>query len=345
MLGGDRHCAQRAAESQRSGVAHEDLRRGGVVPEEPEARPDDRAAKGQQLPRAGDEVHLQVIGELHVADDIGDHPEGGRGDHHRADGEAVQPIGEVHRIGRPDDHHRSEGQVEPAEVQQQFLEQRERQGGVEVVHLAGRPAEPDQHEHRSQGDGELDHQLHRSRDAGGGLLGDLFVVVEEPQEPIAGGHQQGGPDIGVLQVPPEEGGHHQPGQDHEAAHGGRAGLLDDVPLDAVGADRLAAALLGAHPGDEPVAHGGHHQLGGEQREAGPEGQIPQEIQHRDVVSPRRQMLIDDVEHQAAPPGASKAARAAAIWPALEPLDPLTMTTSPGRTASRTSAASSEAVWA
>ena len=49
LLDQDRDGAERGAERQRSDVAHEDLRRVGVVPEEPERGADQRAAEDRQL--------------------------------------------------------------------------------------------------------------------------------------------------------------------------------------------------------------------------------------------------------------------------------------------------------
>jgi hypothetical protein len=46
-------------------------------------------------------VDLQIVGEDRVADEIGDEAEGARRDHHRHDGEAVEPVREVHRIAAP----------------------------------------------------------------------------------------------------------------------------------------------------------------------------------------------------------------------------------------------------
>jgi hypothetical protein len=43
------------------------------------------------------------------------------------------------------------------------------------------------------------------------------------------------------------------------------------------ADRLALALLGLHPADEARAHGHHDDLGGEQRHAGAEGLVFQQV--------------------------------------------------------------------
>jgi hypothetical protein len=47
-------------------------------------------------------VDLQVVGEHRVAGEIGDEAEGGRRDHHRHDGEPVEPVGQVHRIAGAD---------------------------------------------------------------------------------------------------------------------------------------------------------------------------------------------------------------------------------------------------
>ena len=48
-----------------------------------------------------------------------------------ADGEAVETVGEVHRVGRPDDDERAEHHKEPAEIDHQFLEERKGQRGSE----------------------------------------------------------------------------------------------------------------------------------------------------------------------------------------------------------------------
>ncbi len=64
--------AERAAQRQRAGIAHEDHGRRRVEPQEAEAGADQRAADDGQLARTGDMVDLQVGGELEVADEIGD---------------------------------------------------------------------------------------------------------------------------------------------------------------------------------------------------------------------------------------------------------------------------------
>ena len=95
-----------AAERQRAGVAHEDLRRRRVEPEKAEAGADQRAADHRQLAGAGHEIDLQIVGEHRVAGEIGDDAEGRRGDHHRHDRETVEAVGEIDRIAGADDDER-----------------------------------------------------------------------------------------------------------------------------------------------------------------------------------------------------------------------------------------------
>ena len=103
VLGGDRDRAEHAAERERAGVAHEDRGRRRVEPEEAEAGADHRAAQHRELAGAGDVVDLQIVGEHRVAGEIGDHAEARRRDHHRHDGETVEPVGQVHRVAGADD--------------------------------------------------------------------------------------------------------------------------------------------------------------------------------------------------------------------------------------------------
>ena len=75
---------------------------------------------------------------------------------------------------------------------------------------------------------------------------DLVVIVEEADQPEAGGDQQARPDIGVGEVHPQQHRDDHRDQDQQPAHGRRA-ALGEVALRAVGADRLALALAHAQP--------------------------------------------------------------------------------------------------
>ena len=68
-------------------------------------------------PAARQEQQVQVVGEDAVARDVGERREGGGRDQGAADGQAVQAVGHVHRVGWPptSTHHREED-VEQAEV-------------------------------------------------------------------------------------------------------------------------------------------------------------------------------------------------------------------------------------
>ena len=76
-------------------------------------------------------MDLQIVGEHRVADQIGDEAEARRRDHHRHDGEAVEPVGEVHRVAGADDDEAANNDEEPAEIEHQLLEERKRQRGRE----------------------------------------------------------------------------------------------------------------------------------------------------------------------------------------------------------------------
>ena len=49
------------------------------------------------------------------------------------DGQAVEPVGQVDRVRRADHDERREGEEEPAEVEQDVLEEGQRQAGTERV--------------------------------------------------------------------------------------------------------------------------------------------------------------------------------------------------------------------
>ena len=103
-----RHHGHGAAEAERTDVAHEDLGRMRVVPEEAEAGAGHGAAEDGELGGARVARELQILGKLRVAAGVGEDREGAGGDHHEADGEAVQAVGEVDGVGREDHHQRHE---------------------------------------------------------------------------------------------------------------------------------------------------------------------------------------------------------------------------------------------
>ena len=99
---GDR--ADGAAQSQRADVAHEDLRRMGVVPEKSDGCAHHGAAEDGQLADHGHALQFKVVGKDHVAADIGEHGQRAGGDDGAADGQTVEAVGQVHRVRRADQH-------------------------------------------------------------------------------------------------------------------------------------------------------------------------------------------------------------------------------------------------
>ena len=78
MVGRDRDRAERAAQREAAGVAHEDRRRRRVEPQEGEARADDRQQQHGQIADAEHMRNAEIFGEARVADQIGDQQEGDR---------------------------------------------------------------------------------------------------------------------------------------------------------------------------------------------------------------------------------------------------------------------------
>ena len=113
-------------DGQRAGVAHEDLGRRRVPPQEAEA------GAGQ-----GHRGQGQVQGVGHVVDaevavlPVPDDGQAGEAERRRTGGQAVQAVGEVHRVGRGGDDHRGPHHPQPgAHVEADRVVAGERQGGA-----------------------------------------------------------------------------------------------------------------------------------------------------------------------------------------------------------------------
>src|SRR6185312_3905194 len=125
VLGRDRDGAEKAAERERAGIAHEDRGGRGVEPQKSEARAEHGAADDREFARSRDMPKLEIFGEDQVAGEIRDDRERKRGDHHRHDREPVEPVGEVHGVARAHNHEGAEDEEEIAEVEDIELDQRE----------------------------------------------------------------------------------------------------------------------------------------------------------------------------------------------------------------------------
>ena len=186
----------------------------------------------------------------------------------------------------------------------------------------------------------LDDDLDAAAEALGRLLRHFEIIVIEADGAVDEGEQQHDPDISVAQISPEQHGNGDAGEDHQPAHGGRALLLQEMPLGAVFADRLAFALTDAQGPDHLGPEQEHEQQRGDQRAAGAEGDVAKDVEGGELGGE----LGQPVEHCPSPsprPGQASAAsrakrrfKASTNGPMRLPNEPLTMIASPGPTASK-----------
>ena len=100
---------------------------GALYHKEPEAPAEDPGGEDQDLAGARHVMHIEIFGEVDPSHRIGDDAQGSGGDHHRHDRQPIQPVGQVHRIGRTHDHDDRKRHEEIAKVDQRVLEDRQRQ--------------------------------------------------------------------------------------------------------------------------------------------------------------------------------------------------------------------------
>ena len=222
------------------------------------------------------EMDLQVVGENRVADQIRNAEEARRRDHHWADGEPVETVGQVHRIAGADDDEHAEDRKEVAEVDDHLLEhrQRQRRGEIRPTEARDRDASGDR-DHRFEGEPE------RAGKTGRGLARDLQIIVIEADQAETERHREHDPDVGVARIGPQHRRHHDAAKDHQPAHGRRTGLADEMRLWPVAADRLALALPQPQMIDDPRAEQEYEDQRRQQRAAGSHREITEDVEDRE----------------------------------------------------------------
>ena len=105
-----------AADRERAGVAHEDFGGMAVEPKKAEAGADQRGADDREL--AGERIKrdLEIFRDPEISRRVGEQRVGERDRDRAADREAVEAVGEVHRIRRADDDEREKEEGEDAHV-------------------------------------------------------------------------------------------------------------------------------------------------------------------------------------------------------------------------------------
>ena len=246
-LGHHREGADRAAEAERAGVAHEDRGREGVEPEEADAGADQAGGEQRQV--------LLVVG------DEGDRRVGEQDDRAGAGGEAVEAVGEVDAVRGAGDDQEDEDEVEDRAEVEAGVGDPELEHRLEADLVAGHPPEAEREQ-------QLEDELPARREAERAALDDLDEVVGEADRRAAERDAEHGQALRVA-VGEHQVGDADRGEDDQPAHRRRAGL-GVVLLGALLADVLAELLdpqvldeLRAeedadqhrrHPGDQHLAH-------------------------------------------------------------------------------------------
>ena len=155
-------------------------------------------------------------------------PKDGGGDHHRHDGKTVETIGEVDRIAGADDDEAAEQDEEIAEIEHEVLEEGEGQRRAES--RAGRPPTCGRIMKKTamRGDDELDAEARLAGKALVRLLRHLEIVVVEADGAETERHQQHRPRHRRWKDRPRAATTDDAREDHQPAHGRRAGLLEMV---------------------------------------------------------------------------------------------------------------------
>ena len=275
-----------------------------VVPKEAETGAGHGTAEDGQLRRARIARQLQVLGELRVAAGIGQHGERAGGNYHEADGQAVQPVRQVDRVGAEDHHQCHENakgrrpqHVRPGIVHQRLNQQRGLElfdegnvhGGVEI---AISPHHQQDHRKREPQE-ELIDQLGAARESQVALPGHFGVIVHESDPAVTDQSRDGDPHVGISQVRPQQRGHHNRNDNEDSAHGGRAGLLL-VGFRAFLADVLSD-LKFAQLVDEPGPQRDAQEQSRDAGERRAEGSVPEDTQRAGI--PVKLFVEQEIEHE------------------------------------------------
>jgi hypothetical protein len=188
---------------------------------------------------------LEIVGDPGVIGDI-DKDGVGRGRNgHGTDGETVETVGEIHRVGgaEQDDHH--EREIEQTHGDQHALEERHRQGsGVGGFTRHGSDRDPGR-----QPDHDLEGQFLAGGETEVAAISDLDPVIGKADGGEGHRDQQDGPNIPVAQIGPEQGRQHCAADDEDASHGWSPRL--DLVVSRAFFPNGLADLQRPHPLDEP----------------------------------------------------------------------------------------------
>lgn len=224
--------AQGAAESQRTGISHEDLGRIRVEPEKPEERADQGADEHGHLADVANIDDVQIGRKSGMPDDVGQAAQRHRTGDGGAGRETVEAVREVDGVRGAGDHQHHEGDVEPAKLNQRIFEKWNGEHRA-VIHadgfskpqsrrFDGKNKERDTENQRKK---SLPQKLVTTGKSLGIFLGHLEIVVDETDGAETDGDQDQERDVAIGEIAEEQHGGADSADHQEPAHRGRAQLV------------------------------------------------------------------------------------------------------------------------
>ena len=277
LADGDGHGSQRRAERERADIAHENQRRVRVVPEKTQPRARNGRAEHRHFTDTGQHRLVQIARVVRAAGNVGKHRKAACDQHHRHDGEAVEAVGQVHRVARPGQDEIDEGEEEPAHLPRDVFEERhvergfDRRGGAQVEPDAGK--EGDEREQRVFVLGAQPLRVFEN---------ELAVVVNPADHAETEHDEQRNPGVFHPQIRPEEHGDADAQDDERAAHRRRTRFFQ-MRLRAVVAHVLPH-LQAAQKRNHPPAKADGEEKRGQRAEDDARGEVGEGVERAEPVA-------------------------------------------------------------
>src|ERR1051326_4784059 len=225
FLDQDAERTDRASKGKRPRIAHKDLRREGVKPQESQRSTHESRTVDAQFPVSPEERDREVLAEIRTSGNIGHHRKRQCDDADSPGRKPVQPVGEVHRVARSDNHEDDHRDVEHSEVHFETLEERNRRARLDLP-------EVDIDELGVKVNGAADHEADQDLADQFVLFDQAFalffhnfqIIVEKSHGPERCRYEQDQENVSVPEVRPEQRRHQRRGKNDQAAHRRRSSL-------------------------------------------------------------------------------------------------------------------------
>ena len=261
---------QRAAECQRTHIAHKDLCRIGVKPQEAQTRANNRGTDDHQFTGVTQIRDMQVVGEVHVTGRPGHQREAGGNEYGWHNRQPIEAVSQVDRITGPNDNKIGQQDVEQAQLRHHVFKERHHQLSrrrIFTCHIQRKGNAQRNHRHPEV--------LPASNQTFGIFTHHFAIVIDKADDAVADENRQYAPDVGVGWVSPQQNGDNNGGQDHDPAHGWRTALTK-VRFRAIVTYNLAKGEF-LQTGDHARAHPQRDEQRGQQADNGAKRQVGKDV--------------------------------------------------------------------